>query len=407
MRILFVTSWFEPDSGAASARFSQLAHYLASRGHQVTVLAPMPHHPQGRIADGYRGAWTRVETRGQVRVVRVWLWASPSPRIRRRLLTQISFTIGALLRGWSLPGPDLLLVESQPMPTALAGKLLARWFRAPYVLSVSDLWPDHLLGIGAMQESHAVYRLARSVVNSLYRHARAIVTISPEWARRIAERIRPAPEMHTLLFMVDLRRLRPDLCGRDFRIRHALQDHRIVACIGTFATQYDFDILLQAARRLEPRGDLLLLLIGDGSQRDILRGPAANVRLISWLTSEDIPSAWAAADISCFALRDHELYQGTLPARLYESLASGTPVVAACAGESARIIRDSGGGIAVSPGDVAGFTDAIVQLLDDEELRQRCGRNGRAWARDNVDVEVQCLRYEQILLRAAGKEEAT
>ena len=407
MRILMVTSWFEPDSGAASARFSQLAHYLASRGHRVTVLAPMPHHPQGRIADAYRGVWSKVEMRGQVRVVRVWLWVSPSPRIRRRLLTQLSFMVGALLRGWSLPGPDLLLIESQPVPTALAGMLLARWMRVPYVLSVSDLWPDHLLGVGAMRESHALYRLARRVVDSLYRNARAIVTISPGWRRSIAERIRPTPEMHTLYFMVDMQRLRPDSGGGDFRRRHGLPDCKIVACIGTFATQYDFDILLRAARRLERREDLVFLLIGDGSQRGILRQTAANVRHISWLTAEHMPSAWAAADISCFALRDHKLYQGTLPARLFETLASGTPVVAACAGESARVICESGGGIAVNPGDVGAFTDAIVQLLDDVERRQSCGRAGRAWARANVDVEIQCERYEQIMLRAAGKEAAT
>ncbi len=407
MRILVVTSWFEPDSGAASARFSQLAHYLASRGHQVTVLAPMPHHPQGRIADAYRGVWSRVEMRGQVRVVRVWLWASPSPRIRRRLLTQLSFMVGALLRGWSLPGPDLLLIESQPVPTALAGMLLARWMRVPYVLSVSDLWPDHLLSIGAMRESHALFRLARRVVDSVYRHARAIVTISPEWTRRITERVRPTTELHTLYFMVDMQRLQPGSGGREFRTRHGLPDGKIVACIGTFATQYDFDILLQTARRLETREDLLFLLIGDGSQRGILRETGANVRHLSWLTAEDIPSAWTVADISCFALRKHELHQGALPARLFESLASGTPVVAACAGESARVVCESGGGIAVSPGDVAAFSDAIVQLLDNEEEHQRRGRAGRAWARANVDVEVQCERYEHILLRAAGKEKAT
>lgn len=403
MRILLVTSWFEPDSGAASARFSQLAHYLASRGHQVTVLAPMPHHPQGRIADAYRGAWTRVEMRGQLRVVRVWLWASPSSRIRRRLLTQLSFMAGALLRGWSLPRPDLLLVESQPLPTGLAGMLLARRLRAPYVLSVSDLWPDHLLSVGALRESHPVYRLARRVVDGLYRQARAIVTISPEWTRRIGGRIRPTPELHTMYFMVNLQRLRPDLCGEDFRARHGLQDQRIVACIGTFATQYDFDLLLQAARRLEAHEDLLFLLIGDGSQRAMLRDTAANVRHLAWLSPEEIPPAWSAADISCFALRKHELHQGALPARLFESLASGTPVVAACAGESARIIRESGGGMAVSPGDVAAFAEAIVRLLDDEDRRRRCGHDGRAWAGENVDVEVQCRRYEQILLRAAER----
>ena len=401
MRILIVTSWFEPDSGAASARFSQLAHRLAASGHEVTVLAPMPHHPQGRIARGYRGAWTRQEWRGLVRVVRVWLWATPSPRISRRLVSQFSFMVGTLLRGALLKRPDVVLIESQPVPTGLAGTLLSWWLRAPFVLSVSDLWPDHLLSVRAIHETHPFYRLARWVVDGMYRRAAAIVTISPEWARRIAGRIQPTPALHTLLFMVDLHRLRPDVPSRDFRVQHGLTNCRIVACIGTFATQYDFATLLAAARLLEHRQDLRILLVGDGSQRSILRELGPNVMHIPWLPSSEIPAAWAAADVSCFALRDHDLYQGTLPARLYESLSSGTPVVAAAEGEAARIIRESGGGFTTSIGNQSEMASTILRLLDDDELRRRCGRAGRCWVQANCDVETVSRRYEQILLAAS------
>ncbi len=403
MRILLVTFWFEPDSGAASARFSQLAQRLAARGHQVTVLAPMPHHPAGRIADSYRGAWTRMEQRGQVRVVRVWLWATPSPRISRKLVSQLSFMAGALLRGWRMVRPEVVLIEAQPVPTGLAGVLLARWLRAPYVLSVSDLWPDHLLSVGALRATHPVYRLARHLVDALYRHATAIVTLSPAWTRRIAARIRPKPVLHTQYFMVDLQRLRPGLSAADFRERHGLQGCQVVACIGTFATQYDFATLLAAAKLLEEREDMRFLLIGDGSQRDSLRNAGANVQHIGWLPAAEIPAAWAAADVSCYALRSHALHQGAMPARLYESLASGTPVVAAGAGEAARIIEESGAGIAVASGAVQEFAAAIGELLDDEDLRARCGRQGRAWAETHCDVDIISRDYEEILRTAAQK----
>lgn len=406
MRVLLVTSWFEPDSGAASARFSQLAQRLAARGHQVSVLAPMPHHPAGRIADSYRGAWTRVEQRGQVRVVRVWLWATSSPRISRKLVSQLSFMAGALLRGWRMARPDVVLIESQPMPTGLAGVLLARWLRAPYVLSVSDLWPDHLLSVGALRESHPFYRVARSLVDSMYRNAAAIVTLSRAWTRRIKARIRPTPVLHTQYFMVDLQRLRPGLSAADFRERHGLQGCQVVACIGSFATQYDFETLLAAARLLEWRKDLRFLLIGDGSQRASLRKAGANVQHIGWLPAAEIPAVWAAVDISCYAMRSHTLHQGTLPARLFESMASGTPVVAAGAGEAARIIAGSGAGIAVESGAVQEFAAAIGELLDDEELRARCGRKGRAWAEAHCDVNVISRDYEEILRTAAKRGEA-
>ncbi len=403
MRILLVTAWFEPDSGAAAARFSQLAHRLAARGHEVTVLAPMPHHPLGRIAPDYRGAWTREERRGQVRVLRVWLWATPSPRISRKLVSQLSFMAGALLRGLRLARPDVVLIEAQPMPAGLAGVLLAKWLRRPYVLSVSDLWPDHLLSVGALGETHPAYRLARRVVDTMYRQAAAIVTLSPAWTRRIAERIRPVPALHTQYFMVDLQRLRPDLLAADFRARYGLQDCQVVACIGSFATQYDFTTLLAAARQLEGRSTLRFLFIGAGSQRESLRDPGPNVQHIDWLPAAEIPAAWAAADVSCYALREHALYRGTLPARLYESMASGTPVVAAGAGEAARIIRESSAGISVAAGAVDEFAAALVRLLDDEALRARCGRAGRAWAEVHCDAEVTSRNIEQILSAAARK----
>ena len=78
-------------------------------------------------------------------------------------------------------------------------------------------------------------------------------------------------------------------------------------------------------------------------------------------------------------------------------------MVAAGAGEAARIIRESGAGISVAAGAVDEFAVAIVRLLDDEALRARCARAGRAWAGAHCDAEVISRNYEQILIAAARK----
>src|SRR5690606_37738563 len=123
MHILLVTTYYEPDSGAAAVRLSRLAKALVRRGHQVTVLTTLPHYPQGRIAERYQKAWAVEQNRSGVRVVRVWLWATPSPRISRRLISQMSFMLSAALRGLTLPRPDVVLIEAQPVFTSLAGVL--------------------------------------------------------------------------------------------------------------------------------------------------------------------------------------------------------------------------------------------------------------------------------------------
>ena len=72
MRILLVTSHFYPESFKAN----DMAFELARRGHDVTVLAPIPDYPQGRFYDGYGVFKRRVETVNGVRVIRTLI----SPR---------------------------------------------------------------------------------------------------------------------------------------------------------------------------------------------------------------------------------------------------------------------------------------------------------------------------------------
>ena len=63
MRILIVTHYFPPETGAPQARLSALAATWAADGDAVTVLTGMPNHPTGVIPPEYRGALRRQERR--------------------------------------------------------------------------------------------------------------------------------------------------------------------------------------------------------------------------------------------------------------------------------------------------------------------------------------------------------
>ena len=213
MDILFVTHYYEPSGGAAATRLSDLARRLQKQGHRVTVITGMPHYPQGRIEDAYRGQIARVEMRDGVHVIYTWLWTTNSPRISRKLISQLSLMVSALLRGVSLPRPDVTFIEAQPIFTGLAGRMISRLKGAPYVLNVSDLWPDHLLSVGALQETDLIYRTARAVVDSGYRNAAAITTLSPAWTETIIGYLNHTDsardKTHTILRGVDVERFRP------------------------------------------------------------------------------------------------------------------------------------------------------------------------------------------------------
>lgn len=402
MKILIVTHYFEPDSGAAAVRLSRLARILQSRGHEITVLTTLPHYPVGRIKEGYQGKLWMSENRDGIRVIRAWLWATPSKKISRRLISQMTLMLTAGIRGMGIAKPDVVLVEAQPIFTGLAGRWVSKVKGAPFVLNVSDLWPDHLLTATSMTEDHRVYRLARRVVDSTYRASRHIVAMSHGWADKIAGYIGADDKIRVIYNGVDLERLRPDLDDSAFRAKFDLGDKTLVSFIGTFATQYDVEGMLRVTEAFQAREDVLFVFIGAGSQGDDLRerlnqGEFPNVRLIDWIDHSEIPYAWSATDIAFWVMHDKALYEGTIPAKLYETLACGVPVCAAHGSEGARMVADSDCGVIVPPGDSEKLVSALSALLDDESRRRQYSQSARAYAETHLSAEAVADAYEAIL----------
>lgn len=69
--------------------------------------------------------------------------------------------------------------------------------------------------------------------------------------------------------------------------------------------------------------------------------------------------------------------KGSQPNKLFEYMAAGLPVI--CSDEPLWVeeIESVNAGICVNPEDVSAIREAIVKLLNDRELAQEMGRNGR------------------------------
>ena len=124
MRVLLVTHYFPPETGAPQARLSALAAIWAADGDEVTVLTGMPNHPTGVKPPAYRRAIRRRERRDGYRVVRTWLYATPNEGVARKTLGHLSFLASAVLLGARASGPaDVVVVSSPPSsPSAPGGR---------------------------------------------------------------------------------------------------------------------------------------------------------------------------------------------------------------------------------------------------------------------------------------------
>ena len=140
MRILMLTQWFDPEPAFKGLTF---ARKLMERGHEVEVLTGFPNYPAGKLYPGYRlRLWQRESVDG-ISIVRVPLYPSHDRSVVRRAWNYLSFALAATILGPALVGrPDVIYAYHPPGTVGLPALALSRWFSAPVVYDVNDLWPD-------------------------------------------------------------------------------------------------------------------------------------------------------------------------------------------------------------------------------------------------------------------------
>lgn len=70
-------------------------------------------------------------------------------------------------------------------------------------------------------------------------------------------------------------------------------------------------------------------------------------------------------------------YVEGLPMSVIEAMSMGVPVVASKVGGVPDVIDDGNDGRLIRPGDVAGIADAVIALLEDNDMRARLGQAGK------------------------------
>jgi glycosyltransferase involved in cell wall biosynthesis len=394
LHVLFVTHYFHPEVGAPQTRLLDLANGLSRRGHSVTILTGFPNYPDGVVLPGYRGRLFQVERLGGLRIVRTAVYPAPNRGVARRLLNHASFALssipGSLLAGRA----DVVIVETPPLFTAVAGVVVSRLKRAGLLLNVADLWPDAAIEMGALRH-RVVIAGARALERFAYDHAQRIAVPTPGLERVLLARDYPAQRVIVVPHGVDLDRFPLDP-GVQPRPR------RVVYC-GTIGMGHATRTLIDAARILEHAdGDYEFLIVGDGAERGELEARARQWQLRSVtfagrLPRSELPQLLSSAQVGVATQRDLPLLADALSTKVLEYMAAARPVVAAASGWTAEVIRHAGSGIVCPPEDAAALAKAIAELGTDPDRARAMGLSGRRYVEANLARTIAVERLADAL----------
>jgi colanic acid biosynthesis glycosyl transferase WcaI len=405
MNLLVVSQYFWPEE----FRINDLALALRRRGHAVTVFTGKPNYPGGRFLPGY-GFFRRASEDYQgVRVIRVPLVPRGDGGTLRLLLNFLSFALlGSLLAPLRCKGAfDAILVyEPSPVTVGLPA-LVLKWIkRAPVLFWAQDLWPETLSATGVVRAPWLLALVDR-LVRFIYRHCDLVLVQSRAFTPHVQaqgvppEKIRYYPNTAEALYRpVALEERAPEraMLPPGFRVMFA----------GNIGAAQDFGTILAAADRLKSERDIQWVIIGEGrryawvAQEIARRGLRGSVRLLGKHPVESMPRFFALADALLVTLRNETIFSLTIPTKIQSYLACGRPVVAALDGEGARVIEESGSGIAVAAGDAAALAAAVSRLhRTPAPERAAMGRRGREYFEREFERSMLVSRLEDWMKSAA------
>jgi phosphatidylinositol alpha-1,6-mannosyltransferase len=184
----------------------------------------------------------------------------------------------------------------------------------------------------------------------------------------------------------------------------------LVVSVSRLVPRKGMDVLIEAARRLDPSyPDLVLAIAGDGRELARLRHQAdaspVDIRLLGRVSDQDRSDLLGAADVFVMACRNRwmGLEQEGFGIVFLEAAAAGVPQIAGDSGGAAEAVEDGVTGLVVDrPEDPGALAEALRALLCDPARRRRMGKAARARALASFDYDLLASRLARTLEEVAG-----
>ena len=407
MHILLLNEYYPPDTSATAKMAAQVAEALAQR-HQVTVVAGRPSYdPDAR----YPYALLRRDMRNKVTVECVGSTAFPRHQMPRRVANYLSYLVLAVPRALALC-PDIILAMTDPPVAGIAGALIARLAGRPFVYNIRDLYPDMAVGGDIVRASKWVARWESLHRRALKQAARVIVLGDDMRDRILAKGVArervvvvrdgTAPTTAPAATHASAAAQMPERSDSVVQeIRHGFPF--VVLHAGNLGFYGAWDTLLAAAKILSNE-NTGFVFIGDGANRAGLESAARelpNVKFAPFRPVAQIAHVMMAGDLHIVTVK-RGLEGVVVPSKLYSILAAGRPIIVIAPAEcdAARIVVESGCGVALDPDDPVAVATAIRELRAQPARLAEMGSRARETAAKYARVD-ELERFVAIVEDAA------
>jgi glycosyltransferase involved in cell wall biosynthesis len=308
------------------------------------------------------------------------------------------------------------MYRAEVVGTQAAWALAAAGRRRPFV-------------VGTVHSSRIRSEDDRDLLRRLTPRMDHLVAVSRAIVRKLEDEGRVGAPISLIYNGVDLARYNVQAACPTLLDEYAIPDGApIVGVVARLEPEKGHPTLLEAwPAVLAAIPNAHLLVVGEGSQRELLEAQAASLGLLDGETSttpsgmrqlayvsgpprsqgsvtftgrrDDVPAVTAALDVA--VLPSYREAQGL---SILEAMALSRPVVASAVGGIPEMIDDGRTGLLVPPRDPGALAAAMLRLLENPALALRIGRAGHDLVHERFCVEQMVRAVETIYDEAVAEE---
>jgi glycosyltransferase involved in cell wall biosynthesis len=382
LKILFSLHYPNPFPGAAWTRIEYFAEYFKNKGHEVSVIgvfSPKALHKAGSIS------------RNGIDIINLTpiIMASNVFSLIFNIVSSIvtSIPLLALLR------PDFTVISVPSGETAIGPYIAAKVSKSKVVIDYRDEWEDVIIHGAKSSLYRRSYMKLRDLMTSCYLHSELVITVTEAFVRSLA--LRGVKKIKILPNGADLAIFRP-YDKNISRKKLGFNEHDfILAFSGKIGFYYRLDLVLNALKKFISRvPNVKLIIIGEGPDLEsVMRmskeiGLQNNVFYLGTKNSKlELAQLLCAADVGIVPYDANPLWKNTLPAKAFEYLACGLPIIATAYRGSmlGKLLYESKVGLASEPGSIDELVDIMERGYDDPVFLKEAGERAVALVQERFD----------------------
>jgi len=322
-----------------------------------------------------------------VKVIRVKSYIAANEGFLKRILDYVSFMVTGGIAAMFQRRPDILISTSPQFFCAVAGWIVSRLRRLPWIFELRDLWPASIVAVGAMKEGLLI-RMLYWIEMSMYRASDRVIAVTKGLRQDLVDRGIPGDKVVVVRNGADTNRFTPRPKDPALVEKLGLQGKFVVGYYGTIGMGAGVQTAVDAGAILRDRDDIVIMLAGAGAEyadveKSIKEQGLTNVKLLPPFDQSEMPAVWSLLDAAIVMMKDRPLFKATISSKTFEALAMGMPVIMSLpAGEATGLVDEYGFGINVRPENPQDMAAAIQRLADNPELKAELGRKALEASKD-------------------------